>query len=307
MNYKIIIEHSNEEQGKIDFKKLSLITENILQIAYGAMQIRLTGVSFTKGRKPENLKDAIDIKLSGIEKGSTVLSIDSIRFKESLNNIQLSFFNQDEFDNLLKQTPVSLFIESFNDALNENANKEYFDKPLINKLMSFKNIFDTDEENLVFYNEDPKPKLVLSKKDFKKINFLEKETPNPQRIILNGRVETMEYSKKRVKIITNDGQVEAYLTKDFHTQEIKERWGQIATISGMAHFRYGGKLSFVEIENIYSPKESDYYFSTYKINETSEQQLKSQLKKKGYRNNLREIVGKFQTDDDFMESLNMLS
>jgi len=307
MNYKIIIENSEEEQGKIDFKKLSLIAENILQVSYGAMQIRLTGVSFTKGRKPEILKDAVEIKLSGIERGSTILNIESTRFEKSLYNIQLNFFNQINFDNLLKQTPVSLYIDSFNEALSENTSSEHFDIPLINKLLKIKNIFNSEKEKLVFYNEDPKPKLTLTKKDFKKISYLEKSTPNPQKIIINGRVETMEYSKKRVKIITNNGQVEAYLTKEFQINEIKERWGQIVTISGTAHFRYGGKISFIEINDIYLPKESDSYFSKFIAKETSQQQLNNQLKKKGFKNNLKDIVGKFQTDDDFMESLKILS
>lgn len=219
----------------------------------------------------------------------------------------MDIFKQKEFKELLNYTPVSLFIKSYADALDETSDKEFFDKPLINKLKNFQKVFTSEKETILFYNEEADPKLTLKKSDFKKISLLEKETPDPQVILLNGIVEVMEYSKRRVKIITDSGQVEAYLSEKIHPDDIKEYWGHKVTISGTANYRYGGKLGFVEIEKIFKPSESDKYFSKIITSETTEQQIQRQLKEKDYKNNLGELVGKLQTDESVEELLKMLT
>ena len=59
MKYEIKIKHALEKKGTIDLQRLAAIAEGIKKISEGALQIRLRGVSLTKGRKKISLKDAL--------------------------------------------------------------------------------------------------------------------------------------------------------------------------------------------------------------------------------------------------------
>lgn len=45
------LNHTKEEKGTIDLHRLALIADSIRKVSEGALQIRLRGVSLTKGRK----------------------------------------------------------------------------------------------------------------------------------------------------------------------------------------------------------------------------------------------------------------
>lgn len=87
MKYELEISNAVEESGKIDLVRLSNIAEGINKIATGALQIRLKGISVSKGRKKESFKDSLKITLTGLKKGSTILCLESEKFKDTLNNI----------------------------------------------------------------------------------------------------------------------------------------------------------------------------------------------------------------------------
>jgi len=84
-----------EENGKIDFVRLASIAEGISRIAEGALQIRLKEVSLSKGRKKESLKKSLRITVSGLKKVSTILYLESEKFKDTLDNVQLDIFRNE--------------------------------------------------------------------------------------------------------------------------------------------------------------------------------------------------------------------
>ncbi len=309
MNYKIKIDNAFEEEGKIDLRRLTDIAEGILHIAEGALQIRLTGISFTKGRKVSYLNDALSIKFSGIYKGSTIIELECEPFQQTLSKIQYDLFKQDVYAQLMKDTPVSLVIKSFNDALDEKASKDFLDKSLLVELKQFNNVLRSPKEKMSFINQGSFAELSLGKKDFDKIEILERETPEPQNIILNGRIEVLEYSKSRVKIITEEGLVEAFLGNEIKPETIRNYWGEEVTIVGIANYKPGGTLSYVIINKIFKPDEGDKYFSVKPETEIVEQQIQRQLKEKGYKNKFGEIIGKWpgnETDEEFEQILKNL-
>ncbi len=64
MKYEIKIEHALEKSGTINLLRLEAIAEGIRKISEGALQIRLRGVSLTKGRKKISLKDSLKVSLN---------------------------------------------------------------------------------------------------------------------------------------------------------------------------------------------------------------------------------------------------
>ena len=305
MKYEIKIENSPEPSGTIDLQRLAVLAESMLKISEGALQIRLRGISLTKGRKKTSLKEAIKVSLSDIKQGSTVLCLESEKFEKTLEPYQTDLFRQDAQRNLSEQTPVSLFINTFQNAFGSEGGYEFLDKPLLKELKQFKKIFLSDNEVLIFSNQGSVPELKLKKEDFNKIRELEEEIPDPEPVILNGIVEELKYSKLKVRIQTDEGIVDGFLSGELSSDDISAYWGKEVTITGTLHFKPSGK-SVIEIERVFEAGVRDKYFSKKPKSETVEQQILRQIKEKGG-NRLSEVVGKWPGDEDFEELIKMLT
>ena len=305
MNYEIKIENAPETSGTIELQRLAAIADGIMRIAEGALQIRLKGVSLTKGRKKASLKKALKVSLTNIKEGSTVLCLEAEKFKKTLEPYQTDIFRQEAQENLPEQTPISLFIKSFQDAIADEGDFDLLDKPLLRELKQFKKSFLNDNEVFIISNQESLAKLKLKKEYFNKIKVLEDEIPDPEPVIINGIVDELKYSKLKVRIQTEEGIVDGFLSDNLSTEDIAGFWGKEATITGTAHFKPGGK-SVIEIERVFEVGEGDRYFSKKPKSETVEQQIQRQMRqKKG--NRLSEIVGKWPGNEDFDKLIKMLT
>jgi len=306
MNYEIKIENATETKGTIDLHRLSLISDSIRKVSEGALQIRLRGISLTKGKKI-SLKDALKVSLTGIKEGSTVLCLESEKFEKTLEPYQTDLFRWEAQQQLPQQTPMSLFIQSFQDAMNKDYEQDLLDKPLLRELKHLKNAFLNDGETLIISNQNSLPELQLKKEDFKKIKVLEDEIPDPEPVILNGIVESLKYSKLKVQIKTNEGIVDGFLSEALSTDDIAPFWGKEVTITGTVHYKPSGR-SIIEIERVFEAGEGDDYFSKKPKSETVKQQLERQIREKGG-NQLSQILGKWpgnETDEEFEQLLKEL-
>ena len=144
MNYEIKIINALEQKGTIDLQRLAVIAEGIRRISEGALQIRLRGVSLTKGRKKISLKEALKVSLTNIKEGSTVLCLESEKFEKTLEPYQTDIFRQEAQRDLPEQTPVTLFIKSFQNAIGNDDDLDLLDKPLLKELKQFKKAFLND-------------------------------------------------------------------------------------------------------------------------------------------------------------------
>ena len=306
MKYQIKIENAPEAKGTIDLQRLSVIADGIRKISEGALQIRLRGFSLTKGRKKISLQDALKVSLSGITEGSTIIDLTAEQFSKTLEPFQTDIFRFEAQQELPEQTPVSLFIKSFQDALSDTPESDLLDKPLLQELRSFKKAFMNDNEVFFIYNQGNLPELRLTKPEFVKIKHLEEEIPKSEPVILNGIVEELKYSKLKVRIETEEGIVDGFLGDGFDSETIAPFWGKEISLTGTAHYKPGGK-SVIEIDRVFKPSEGDAFFSKKPRSETVEQQIDRQIREGKKMNPLPDIVGKWPGDETFEELLEMLT
>lgn len=307
MNYEIRIEHAQETKGAIDLDRLTKIATGIRKVSEGALQIRLRGISLTKGRKKISLQDALKVSLTGVKEGSTILCLETEKFEKTLQPYQTDIFRAEAQAGLPDETPISLFIKSFQDALTDDDNQELLDKPLLRELKNLKNAFFSEEERMIFSNKGSLPDLQLTPKDFRKIKVLEDEIPDSQPVRLNGVVELLQFSKLKVKIKTGEGVVDGFLADDLSSEDIAPFWGKEVTITGISHFKPRGK-TVIEIKRVFEPGEGDTYFSKRPKSETVKRQLERQIREKGS-NPLSRIFGKWpgdETDEEFEQMLKEL-
>ncbi len=297
MKYQIRLTGDSQDDGKIELIRLIQLAQAITDIARGALQVRLVGISNEKGRRSEKINKALTIKLADLKEGSTILELECDSFKQTLEGQQGNLFKTEILESLPNDTPMSLVIESFKQAIDFNEETSKLDKPLLKRLKDFKKIFLSDKEKIFFSNQGSVPELELQKSDFKKIGNLEQSIPEPQEVIINGVVEELKFTKLRVGLKTRDGLVNAVLSENLDPVDISQYWGKELTITGRLHFQPSGKPSFIYIERLFSPEESDKYFSKSPRKANVEQQIQNKLKQQKYQNFLSELIGQWPEDE----------
>ncbi len=307
MQYEIKLQGAPTDDGSISLERLADLAASLQAIAKGALQIRLGGISNWRGRTTLRLNGALEIRLRGLRPGSTVLDLECDTFRESLAGQQGDVFRPNILEALPALTPMSLVIQSFQDALQPQPNEEHLDKPLLQELQQFKKLFSEANETITISNRGSLPSLELRKQDLAKIHILEVQTPEPQNVLVKGLVETLKYSKSKVIIQTSEGRIDAFLPQTLTPDAISRHWGKEVTIAGMAHYRPSGRMAFIEIERIFEPSDGDAYFSRKKSSETAEQQIQRQLAEKQYQNQLGDLVGKWPGEESFEDLLKQLS
>tara|TARA_B100000508_G_C11456760_1_gene277109 strand:- start:584 stop:1525 length:942 start_codon:yes stop_codon:yes gene_type:complete len=308
MNYDIKILGEDEDNGLLEFDRLNLLTKSTKDIATKALMFRLRG--FSDINPDKNLKKALAMRLqsiSGSEQDGTSLTIDCTHFADTIKGLQLEMFKPEE--EVLELTPMALVINSFQTALSEESEDADVDKPLLKSLMSFKRNFISDNEVFYLANRGTIAEVRLTKDDFHKIGSLEDSIPEPKKVIVNGLLDEMNVSKVKLGLQTEQGFVNVFANDKSIIQNIAEFIGKDVTISGMAHYKPNGQLSFVEIQEYGEPNATDKFFSKKPNAMTAHQQLlfqAKQTKRSSSLSALKSISGLLKdeiSDEQFQEML----
>lgn len=178
MNHDIKIKGEDEDNGLLEFDRLSQLTKSTKDIATKALMLRLRGFSEITPEKA--LKKALAMRLQSItgnEEDGTSLTINCTHFSETIKGLQFELFKPKE--EVLKLTPMALVIVSFKSALSENNEEADLDKPLLKSLMNFKKNFINENEVFYLANRESVGEVRLTKDDFQKISLLEDSIPEP--------------------------------------------------------------------------------------------------------------------------------
>lgn len=310
MEYEIKLSGTPFDDGAVDLDRLEIIAQYLRDISKGALQMRMFGASYKRGRETEQIARALKIRLRGLSKGSTVLHLECQPFRETLRNVQGSLFHQAILERLPDETPVSLVMESFRDALNPDSEGEMLDKHLLKDLQNFKKVLVNDLQTIQFSNRGSLPDLQLRMTDFNHLKTIEEKTPNPQPVVISGIVEELKFSKAKVTFIPDQGRpITGFLGEMVSTSEIAGFWGKKVTIRGTAHFRPNGQMAFVEIGKVSLAEIGDAFFSRPVVRETVAQQLERQTAtRKSSGNKLNQFIGILaDAEGDYENDLKMLS
>lgn len=277
MNYDIKIVGEDVDNGSLEFDRLNQLTKSTKDIATKTLMLRLRGFSdITPGK---NLKKALAMYLGNIEgneQDGTKLTIDCLHFSETIKGLQLDFFKPKE--EVLQLTPMALVIQSFQAALSDDNQDADLDKPLLKSLMNFRKNFISDNQIFYLANRGSIAEVKITKDDFQKIGQLESIIPEPQKVVVNGQLDEMKISKGKLGLQTEQGFVNVFANDKTIIENIVSFMGKEVTISGMAHYKSNGQLSFIEIQGYNEPGAKDKFFSKKPHAMTAKQQLLFQVK-----------------------------
>lgn len=305
MNYDIKILNQKGPADAMEFDRLGVITKATKEIALKSFMLKYRGYSeITPNKK---IKNALALRLEhfSISKNlETNMLIDCDQFRESVAGLQLDAFRGAE--ELLHLTPMALVINAFRAALSDEGDLDNLDKPLLKSLIKFKKGFANDDEVFLFSNRNTVPEIEIRKQDFQKIAHLEDSIPEPQKVAVNGTLDEMKISKSKLGLITDQGNINLFVTEKSTLTHLTKYLGSEVTIAGTAHYKPNGTVSFIQVEKYAEPNESDAIFNRKPRAMGTEQQVLFQLKAGKKRNPLNDLVGSWPGDESLDELLEML-
>lgn len=303
MNYDIKLINNYEGKGRIELNRMAFLSSHVKSIAQKALLLQLFG--YSKVSLPTKYQKYLNIFLMSTQEveGDTLLTLDADNFQNL--PVQLEFFrDKTDFNSL---TPMALVIKTFTAALNEDEDKNLLDEPLIDELLKFRKFFNNDTESILLSNRKSIPEIQFSGKEIDKIEALYKTIPIPQKTIINGVIDEMKFSKKQLILVTNDKQrVVIIPPSDKLLTEVKDFFGREITLTGMAHFKPGGQLSYMKMESFNEPGKGDKFFSHKPSKMNVQQQIALQIRDGKKRNPLEDIIGKWPGEESLEELLGML-
>lgn len=298
MNYDIKLINNYEGKGRIELDRMEFLAKHVKDIAQKALLLQLYG--YSKVSLPSHISQYLDIFLTQTQgsDGETILTLDTDNFQNI--PVQLDIFKEKQSLNTL--TPMALVINSFAAALKDDEDKNQIDEPLIDELLKFKKFFNNDTEKVLMTNRSSIPEIVFTRKEIDKIESLYKTIPQPQKTVVAGVIDEMKFSREQVILTAADNKKIVVVVAKELFKELKDYFGQDIAITGMAHFKPGGNLSYVKMESFGKAGKAAQFLSRKPDKLSMQQQIALQIRDGKKRNPIDDIFGKWpgkETDEEF--------
>lgn len=220
--------------------------------------------SIPRGRRPEWLMAASEIRFADISNGQgiTNLHFEAPRLGEAAEEL----YRQGEPGGVRPDphdTGFDLVGDMLRDIASQARDSHRFDAQLLRRVEQFAHAGRWGVEWMTFHG-DRLPEAAPPRIDGKisEIAFkLERETPQPLRARIAGRVDMIRASDGAFSMILDSAEtINGVLVKG-STEVLKQHWNQFSVVEGIAVFRASGSLLRIEAEGIAKASEADRFFS----------------------------------------------
>lgn len=224
------------------------LTGILVDGARGAVRLRVEGRSFARGSIPTWLMNAADFDVVGIEKGSTVVTIEAPR----LIDVAPALFQQQHlfhpFD--ASRTAIDLLEESIAEAVGGQLDTELYDQPLLAKMKEFDRVLSAGYQDIELGGAPTDAPVVVRAETVGVVDQLLHKTPQPQSVRVSGRLDLIRYSDRMFVLVMADGQSIKGVAEGIAATKLAELFGSDVTVAGTAVFRPAGRILRLEADDV---------------------------------------------------------
>ena len=263
-----------------------------------------------RGRLPAWLTKSLDLKLTGMKRGSTVLTIEAPVLGETTKEQ----IRQQDFWYVVpkpEDTALTLLTKSVHDTTKEVFDSDAYDAGILDSLLQFKPFLKSSAEKVELRcMSRPKEHFKLGEQELAKIQRLKAKTPEPRAVVISGQFDVIEHNKKRFHIVLSNGEslLGTIDSKHLGVEQMRQYWGKKVTIKGLVHFRPSRKPRLIENQVIKAMEQGEEVFETLPQEASQIEFVKlvkeTAVAQKGW---LKEVWGKWPGDEpigDLLAALN---
>jgi len=305
VSYQLRINGLATPDGTISVRALMELLRGLTESAERGLRLAIEGVSVKSGRTPGWLEKAVELTVSGLEKGSTVLDVEA----QLLGDVIGSELQQQDFwvtPPGPEDTALSLFARSVTDTTAENLESDYYDAGVLRSLLGFKPFLKTmaDSVELIAPGR-PRENVTLTMAEMEKAERLKVRTPEPQAFIVAGHLDAIQHSRKRFQLVLPETQVvPGRVDEEFmSTEDLRQFWGKKVTVKGTVHFKPSGRVQLLEAQMIRAAEPGEEVFAEMPQAQSEAEFASAAFGAVERKDWLQEVWGKWPGDEPVEEIL----
>jgi hypothetical protein len=264
LKYQLKLKGLSSPSGTIPLIALKEVCDLLLGAAERGLRLAVEGASVKRGRLPGWLTNSLELTVTGLKKGSTVLNIEAPVLgetaKEQIRQQDLWYVAPEPQD-----TALTLLSQSVRDTTAEAVDSNAYDRGVLDSLLQFKPFLkNTADKIQLKCVSRPTERFEIGEAELTKIERLKAKIPQPRAIVISGRFDVIEHQKKRFQLVLSNGESlpGTIDTEHLDVEHMRQFWGKKVTIKGVVHFRPSRKPRLIEAQVIKLMEEGEDVFET---------------------------------------------
>ena len=266
-HYQFRLSGLREADGQIRATNLLRTIDVLLKTAERATRLLATGKGGGRGQKPDWLKKATDLTITGLKPGSTILDLEAPTLRETACEVfGLQGFRPEQTTNdraSLDDTSLDLASLAIREAQEDDPPGDRFDSSVLEAILDFRKITGSSGIRYELISRDSEHgNFVLDESSCVRIEARLTEILTPRAFIVSGRLDKIEHDTGRFRLLVNqDSSLLGWLDpSSLDVETLRPLWGKQITVEGMVYFKVNGQPRLIEARRVGSHTERDVIF-----------------------------------------------
>ena len=260
--YQLRISGLAEDEGRIKAATLQRVLNALLATAERTTRLIATGSGSARGARPRWLGAAVDIEVTGLKSGSTVIEMEAPRLGET----PFEAFAQPDVrmtQSLLDGTALDLVARAVNETQTEDPAGDYFDGSVLEAILKFRKAArNTDLRYEMISHGNAHQQFRLDARACTHIAARLSAIQAPRPFVVSGRLDKIEHGSGSFRLLVNEesrllGRLDS---ESLSSETLRPLWGKQTTVEGMVHFKANGQPRLIEARRISGRVQGDEIF-----------------------------------------------
>lgn len=315
-HHAIHLQSSSQFDGKLPPHHVGLLLAEIPHAVREAISMSLRNRSRLRGKLPNWLERAADIRFVGHEgNGATTLHFEA----PSLGEAASELYRQQELPGLstrpaAEDTGFDLLGDVLTDIDRRDADSERYDDALLDRVTRLRRFFQKRSPFTAFdittrrHQAEQPAKVTVA--TVEAAEALRGRTPTPQRVRLVGQLDRLEASTQRFSVLLDGGEKVVGVFRDEQGEELRSLWDKRVLVLGMAIYRPSGRLLRIEAEAVKPGENEAAMFSRLPVPANGRIDVEKLRRLQGPRSGMAALMGQWpgdETDAEVEAALELLS
>lgn len=297
---------------RVPSKALGCLLEMLPDAVRQSVRMAVEGRSRAKGKRPDWLRAAGDIRFLGHEgMDETVLHFEAPTLGEAAPRL----YEQQELWPM-KPAPedngFDVLADVFLDVATQNSDSERFDRPLLDQIYGLRHVLNGTfrEMTLTGHRHPAEQPVVVTPSVVEIARNLNTNTPLPQQVRLAGKLDMLRASTQSFGVLLDDGQEIRGVLTEGDIEQLSPLLNRRVLMLGKAVYRPSGRLLRVDAKEVTLTSGQEKFFSTIPKPVWSQFDLRDAVREQQQKLGIAVVIGKWpgeESDEQIEQALKELS